>query len=270
MISSESPTKGQTSPLRVLKENFTGGRMTPNTMKDIELAKLKERNQNRFDQIMNEINQPSSRESVGYRSRLQQPVDVPDQIKWDYDDKGQQALNELQEFFSRNSACSDEESEKDSETPTMKFKVTKLGFDKTPKSSDTKEAQSPIKFSLSDFQILHTLGKGSSGVVKLAKHKKKNWKVVFKIYEKYKLIESQLKKSLFKEIELLQSISHPNIIKLYDVIEDERHIYLIMEYISGGSLQQQMRARTKKLSEVDAKKIFKQLSSAIKYLHSQK
>ena len=145
-----------------------------------------------------------------------------------------------------------------------------MGFKKGEKQEEKPKQQEAFKFELEDFNILHTLGKGSSGVVKLAKHKKKNCKVVFKIYQKYKLLESQLKKSLFKEIELLKSISHPNIIKLYDALEDEKQIYLVMEYISGGSLQQQMRVRNKKLSEEEAKKVFRQLSSAIRYLHSKK
>ena len=152
----------------------------------------------------------------------------------------------------------------------MQIQVMKMGFNKPSKDKKANpENKETFKFNLSDFTIMHTLGKGSSAIVKLAKHKKQNCKVVFKIYDKYKLMESQLKKSLFKEIEILKTISHPNIIKLYDVLEDEKHIYLVMEYISGGSLQQHLRIKSKKLTEDDAKRIFKQISSAVRYLHSK-
>ena len=72
-----------------------------------------------------------------------------------------------------------------------------------------------------------------------------------------------------KEIEILKSISHPHIIKLYDVIEDDRHIHLVMEYVSGGSLQQHLRIKSKKFSEEESKKLFKQIVDAVRYLHSK-
>ena len=71
-----------------------------------------------------------------------------------------------------------------------------------------------------------------------------------------------------KEVEILKSISHPNIIKLYDVIEDDRSIHLVMEYANGGSLQQNLRIKSKKLDPKETKRIFKQIVDAVKYLHS--
>ncbi|CAI2359722.1 unnamed protein product [Moneuplotes crassus] len=263
-------THKQACSKRILRDSFTSeleSRVLTPSLKNHEIAKIRDENNQRFSNLMRAIQEPISYEGPKYRSKNHAKIDIPDSLKWEFDDKGQQALEELQQFFERDSACSDEENNKEKEEESIKFSITKMGFDK-PIKQETNSKTSPIKFQLSDFQILHTLGKGTSGIVKLAKHKKKNCKVVFKIYEKYKLIESQLKKALFKEIELLKSVSHPNLIKLYDVLEDEKHIYLIMEYISGGSLQQQMRARSKKITEAEAKKIFMQLSSAIKYLHS--
>lgn len=93
-------------------------------------------------------------------------------------------------------------------------------------------------------------------------------RVVFKTYDKYKLIEGHLKAALMKEVEILKSISHPNIIKLYDVIEDDRSIHLVMEYANGGSLQQNLRIKSKKLDPKETKRIFKQIVDAVKYLHS--
>jgi serine/threonine protein kinase len=80
--------------------------------------------------------------------------------------------------------------------------VTRIGFNKSIESQIKQTTQENFKFELEDFTILHTLGKGSSAIVKLAKHKKMNCKVAFKIYDKYKLLESQRKRSLLKEIEI--------------------------------------------------------------------
>ena len=149
-----------------------------NSKKIYELSQIKENNEKRFKNIMNKITQPFPIDHRKYNSGNVGLVEVPDSVKWDFDDKGQQAIEELQQFFSRESACSleDEESELEEETPEMKFKVVKMGFEKpiNTENPSTTENNNQYKFELSDFQILHTLGKGSSGVVKLAKHKKKN------------------------------------------------------------------------------------------------
>ena len=190
---------------------------SPSCKKLVELQYIQEANDRRYAKLLEECNQmsPMSLKHI----EKQQSVKMPDQLKWNFDDTQQKAIEELHDFFRRDSACSSEE--KEEPKTNLKLSVTKIGFKKSPKlGSESKREE--VKFELSDFTILHTLGKGASGVVKLAKHKNMNCKVVFKIYEKYKLMESQRKKSLFKEIEIPKSISHPNIIKLYDVLEDEK------------------------------------------------
>ena len=58
-----------------------------------------------------------------------------------------------------------------------------------------------------------------------------------KVYDKYKLNDANKKKALTREIAVLKKIDHPNLVKLYEVIETTRQINLIMEYIEGRSLQ---------------------------------
>jgi calcium-dependent protein kinase len=78
------------------------------------------------------------------------------------------------------------------------------------------------------------LGHGSFGSVKLAKHKINNQYVAIKIIEKSKL---RGKESLLAtEIYILQKLDHPNIIKFYEVYQDERFLYICMEYCEGGEL----------------------------------
>jgi len=60
--------------------------------------------------------------------------------------------------------------------------------------------------------------------------------MAIKTYEKYKLKEPHKMKNLFKEVELLKSIDHPNIIKLILSIEDKRQIHLITEYVEDNLL----------------------------------
>ena len=84
---------------------------------------------------------------------------------------------ELEEFFSRNSAWSSQQEEnqtEESKQGNMRFQVMKLGFqskERSKKSSNKQSSELLPKFAIEDFVISHTLGKGSSAVVKLATHK---------------------------------------------------------------------------------------------------
>ena len=58
-----------------------------------------------------------------------------------------------------------------------------------------------------------------------------------KVYDKYKLIDDQRKRSVIKEIKLLRKMHHENIVCLYDAIDTQRQLYLIMENVEGQCLQ---------------------------------
>lgn len=75
------------------------------------------------------------------------------------------------------------------------------------------------------------------------------------------------------EISIMIEMDHPNIIKLYEVFEDNRYIYLIMEECVGGELFDRIidRINKKKMfTEREAAVMFKQMMSAVCYCHSQK
>jgi serine/threonine protein kinase len=72
---------------------------------------------------------------------------------------------------------------------------------------------------------------------------------------------------LKQEIEVMKNISHPNIIKLYDVIYEEDSMYLILEYCKNGDLSKYLKNRP--LKEEYAQKYLRQLVSALKYLISK-
>jgi serine/threonine protein kinase len=68
----------------------------------------------------------------------------------------------------------------------------------------------------------------------------------------------------------MKRINHPNIAKLYDVIETDTQVVLVMEYISGGSTHGFLKSKpNRRLDESSARKIFSQLISALQYLHSK-
>ena len=80
------------------------------------------------------------------------------------------------------------------------------------------------------------VGEGAYASVRVATHKVNNKKVAIKVYEKIKLREQQRKKSVRREIRILQMLSHPHIVKILDVVETNNHLNIIMEYLDGISL----------------------------------
>ena len=79
--------------------------------------------------------------------------------------------------------------------------------------------------------------------------------------------------SFNREIDILIKLDHPNIIKLYEVYENEDFIYIVMELCNGGELFDIIIKRTEMgnpFTEKEAATIFKQLMSAVSYCHSNK
>lgn len=74
------------------------------------------------------------------------------------------------------------------------------------------------------------------------------------------------------EINILSKMDHPNIIKLYEVFEDKRYVYLVMEECTGGELFDKIIDRLQNdsiFTEKEAAKIFKQMMMAIAYCHKE-
>jgi len=89
---------------------------------------------------------------------------------------------------------------------------------------------------LGDYKLGKIIGHGAYAFVRLATHKDTNKKVAIKIYEKNKLGDSMKKKAVQREIIALSKIEHPNIIKMLDLVETNRQICIVMDYVNGMSL----------------------------------
>uniref|UniRef100_A0A671T321 non-specific serine/threonine protein kinase n=1 Tax=Sinocyclocheilus anshuiensis TaxID=1608454 RepID=A0A671T321_9TELE len=110
-----------------------------------------------------------------------------------------------------------------------------------------------------------TIGKGNFAVVKLATHMITRAKVAIKIVDKTQLDEENLKK-IFREVQIMKMLRHPHIIRLYQVMETERMIYLVTEYASGGEIFDHLVAHGR-MAEKDARRKFKQIVAAVYFCH---
>jgi len=72
------------------------------------------------------------------------------------------------------------------------------------------------------------------------------------------------KESVDLEIQILKQLDHPNIIKLIDIFEDEKYLFLVIELMEGGELNNILGDRFK---EDDAKELIRLLIDAIRYCH---
>lgn len=73
--------------------------------------------------------------------------------------------------------------------------------------------------------------------MKYAIHKKTKTRAAIKMYDRSKMKESYVKRAFAREVEIMRQLEHQNIVKLIQVIEDKNNINLVMEHVSGVSLQ---------------------------------
>ena len=117
------------------------------------------------------------------------------------------------------------------------------------------------------YEVKQKVGKGKFGLVKYGINKETKKPVAIKIMAKKNMDKSDMELAKV-EIDILKIGQHPNIIKLYDVFENENYIYIIMEYCSGGDLLSYFEYYEYELPETKVCEIIHKLSMAIYYLHS--
>ncbi|XP_021571755.1 serine/threonine-protein kinase BRSK1-like, partial [Carlito syrichta] len=99
------------------------------------------------------------------------------------------------------------------------------------------------------------------GLVKLGVHCITGQKVAIKIVNREKLSESVLMK-VEREIAILKLIEHPHVLKLHDVYENKKYLYLVLEHVSGGELFDYL-VKKGRLTPKEARKFFRQIVSAL-------
>ncbi|TWW67573.1 Serine/threonine-protein kinase BRSK2 [Takifugu flavidus] len=105
-----------------------------------------------------------------------------------------------------------------------------------------------------------------AGLVKLGIHCVTCQKVAIKIVNREKLSESVLMK-VEREIAILKLIEHPHVLKLHEVYENKKYLYLVLEHVSGGELFDYL-VKKGRLTPKEARKFFRQIISALDFCHS--
>ncbi|KAH9839832.1 kinase-like domain-containing protein [Rhodofomes roseus] len=127
------------------------------------------------------------------------------------------------------------------------------------------------------WKIGRTIGKGSCGRVRIARHSKTGQYAAVKIVSKTSIMNSRMALhspsdqadrmySIEREIVVMKLIEHPNIMRLYDVWETSSELYLILEYVEGGELFDYL-CEKRRLSTYEALGFFQQIIAAVNYCH---
>uniref|UniRef100_A0A8C1SYA6 non-specific serine/threonine protein kinase n=1 Tax=Cyprinus carpio TaxID=7962 RepID=A0A8C1SYA6_CYPCA len=122
---------------------------------------------------------------------------------------------------------------------------------------------------IGNYRLLKTIGKGNFAKVKLARHVLTSKEVAVKIIDKTQLNSSSLQKvSLLLHVLICDHVSLSPPVKLFEVIDTEKTLYLIMEYASGGEVFDYLVAHGR-MKEKEARAKFRQIVSAVQYCHQK-
>ena len=121
---------------------------------------------------------------------------------------------------------------------------------------------------LHQYEFIKNIGEGSFGKVKLARHKVTKQEVAMKTISRRKLISRDMAGRVEREIQYLQLLRHPHIIKLYTVITTKSDIYMVLEYVPMELFDYIVKHG--RLGETKARKLFQQIICAVEYCHRHK
>lgn len=135
----------------------------------------------------------------------------------------------------------------------LKFNISKKNF--------VVKKTTPIE---KEYTFGKVLGKGAYGTVYLGIQKSTKAKRTIKVIVK----EGLKTEDILQKVEILASLSHPSILRIFEVFEDKQKLYIVGEYCQGGELFEMMKKK-KTLTEKDVVIIMKQILSAIAYSHER-
>ena len=120
-----------------------------------------------------------------------------------------------------------------------------------------------------NYDLGKDLGSGNFAVVKEATNKKKDssipQRVAIKVIDKAKVEDMN---DIQREIEVMNALDHPHIIKLFELYDEPKRMMLVMELVTGGELFDRIVAKGS-YTEKDAAEVMKTLCQALSYMHSK-
>jgi serine/threonine protein kinase len=121
---------------------------------------------------------------------------------------------------------------------------------------------------IQNYTIVSPLGEGGMAMVYLAEHNLLGNKTAIKLLNNELVRNENIRKRFLAEARSMARMSHPNIIKVSDLIEQGDMVAFVMEYVEGETLKEYIE-RKGKLTEDEIKALFSQMLDALGYVHDQ-
>ena len=121
---------------------------------------------------------------------------------------------------------------------------------------------------IGEYIINQTLGIGTFSKVKLGINKYTKEKVAIKLLEKNKITEKSDLERIFREMSIVKTLNHPNIVKTHEIFDNEKYYFMIMDYCPGGELFDYI-VKKIRLNEEESSFFFYQIINAVEYIHSK-
>lgn len=135
-------------------------------------------------------------------------------------------------------------------------------------ASDPAAAPRRTIHSVGPFVLGKTLGEGTTGKVKVAFHKETGFKVAVKIIRKDLLMSKPaVRVKVQREVVVMKLLNHHNVMKLYDVYETSKNLFLIMELVEGGELFDYI-VKRRTISRSETRRIFREIIAGVDYMHA--
>lgn len=120
---------------------------------------------------------------------------------------------------------------------------------------------------LADYDIKEVLGHGAFGKVYKAIHRSTRLERAVKMIDKTNITQEN-KDRVLREVEILAEVDHPNIVRIFEVVEDEKTLSIVTELYEGGEMFDRV-VREKTFSEQFAAGLMGELMSAVTHCHSK-
>ena len=123
------------------------------------------------------------------------------------------------------------------------------------------------------YKIAEVLGRGTFGEVRKCQHKQAKVKLAIKIISKNKVENNETFKALMEnELQILEDISHPNIVRIFELLHDENNYYIVSELMRHGELFELANKRENSeeggLTEDEIHTITKEIFLALNFMHT--
>ena len=131
-----------------------------------------------------------------------------------------------------------------------------------------KTASDTSNETIGNYKIKEVIGEGTFSKVKLGINTITKEKVAIKILEKSKIIEKDDLERIFREMKIIKQLNHQNIVKVYEIFENNEYYFIIMDYCEGGELFDYI-VKKERLKEEETAYFFYQIINGIEYIHSK-